>query len=152
METKTCPQCGAPVNVNETECKYCGAALPLTINPQAAPTFQQPVSTTNPQAAPIFQQPVSATIQQSQSSSQQLISDGIDPAWPIKSKTAAGVLAILLGGLGIHKFYLGKVGTGIIYLLFCWTYIPAVIGFIEGIVYLTSNDHNFQVKNHVRIN
>lgn len=44
------------------------------------------------------------------------------------------LLAIFLGGLGIHKFYAGKVGMGIIYILFSWTLIPSVIGFIEGIL------------------
>ncbi|MDW0116078.1 TM2 domain-containing protein [Sporosarcina thermotolerans] len=63
-----------------------------------------------------------------------------------KSKTAAGLLAIFFGGLGIHKFYLGRWGWGIIYLLFCWTYIPALIGLIEGIIYLVSNPHNFARK------
>ena len=42
-------------------------------------------------------------------------------------------------------------GMGILYLIFCWTGIPAVIGFIEGIIYLCSNSENFQLKNHVRI-
>lgn len=42
--------------------------------------------------------------------------------------------AILLGGLGAHKFYAGKAGQGILYLLFCWTYIPSLLGLIEGIV------------------
>lgn len=79
------------------------------------------------------------------------IDPGINPSWPIKSKGVAAILAIFLGGFGIHKFYLGKVGMGILYLLFCWTYIPAILGFIEGIVYLASNDHNFQIKNRVRI-
>ena len=32
----------------------------------------------------------------------------------MKSKVTAGVLAIVLGGLGIHKFYLGKIGMGIL--------------------------------------
>ncbi len=63
-----------------------------------------------------------------------------------KSKVTAGVLGILLGGIGVHKFYLGRWGWGIIYLLFCWTYIPAVIGFIEGLIYLFSNDESFAVK------
>jgi len=63
-----------------------------------------------------------------------------------KNKVAAGVLGILLGGLGIHKFYLGKTGTGILYLLFCWTFIPALIGLIEGIVYLVMSDEEFAAK------
>lgn len=49
-----------------------------------------------------------------------------------KSPTTAVLLALFLGGLGIHKFYLGKAGMGILYLLFCWTYIPAVIAFFEA--------------------
>lgn len=57
-----------------------------------------------------------------------------------KSKITAGVLAILLGGIGVHKFYLGKIGQGILYVLFCWTGIPALIGLIEGIIYLTMSD------------
>jgi len=63
-----------------------------------------------------------------------------------KSKTTAGILAMFLGGIGIHKFYLGKDWQGLLYLLFCWTYIPAIIGFIEGIVYLTMSDNEFEVR------
>ena len=53
------------------------------------------------------------------------------------NQVAYGILAILLGGFGVHKFYAGKVGMGILYLLFCWTCIPAVIGLIEGIIAFT---------------
>jgi TM2 domain-containing membrane protein YozV len=63
-----------------------------------------------------------------------------------RSKVAAGLLGIFLGGFGVHKFYLGRWGWGIIYLLLCWTYVPAIVGFIEGIVYLVSNDENFARK------
>jgi TM2 domain-containing membrane protein YozV len=63
-----------------------------------------------------------------------------------KSKVAAGLLGIFLGSLGIHKFYLGRWGWGVIYLLFCWTYIPGIVGFIEGIVYLLSSDESFARK------
>lgn len=51
------------------------------------------------------------------------------------SKIVAGLLAIFLGAIGIHKFYLGKTGQGFIYLIFCWTWIPAIIAFFEGISY-----------------
>lgn len=60
-----------------------------------------------------------------------------------KSKVAAGVFALLLGGLGIHKFYMGKTGQGLLYLLFCWTGIPALIALVEGILYLTESDEKF---------
>ena len=55
-------------------------------------------------------------------------------------------LLLILGGLGVHKFYLGNIKEGIIYLLFCWTFIPAVVGFIEGIIYLTMSDDAFERK------
>ncbi len=63
-----------------------------------------------------------------------------------KNKTAAGILGILLGGLGAHKFYLGSWGWGIIYILLIWTYIPSVVGLIEGIIYLTMDDHKFDAS------
>lgn len=64
----------------------------------------------------------------------------------MKNKTTAGILGILLGGLGVHKFYLDQPGLGILYLLFCWTFIPAVIGLVEGIIYLTMTDQDFNAK------
>lgn len=63
-----------------------------------------------------------------------------------KSKLAAALFALLLGGFGIHKFYLGRIGWGIVYLLFCWTFIPAIIGFIEGILLLVMSDQEFNQK------
>lgn len=63
-----------------------------------------------------------------------------------KSKVAAGVLAILLGDFGVHKFYLGQTGVGIIYLVFFWTFIPGLISIAEGIVFLTLSDADFAAR------
>lgn len=63
-----------------------------------------------------------------------------------KSKLVAALFALFLGGLGIHKFYLGMIGWGVVYLLFCWTFIPALIGFIEGIVLLAMTEEEFSRK------
>ena len=49
-----------------------------------------------------------------------------------KNPTAAVVLALLLGGLGAHRFYLNQIGIGILYLVFSWTFIPAIIAFFEA--------------------
>jgi len=62
-----------------------------------------------------------------------------------RNRIAAALFAIFLGGFGVHKFYLGKVGQGVIYLLFCWTFIPTIIGFVEGIIYLTKSDYEFAI-------
>jgi TM2 domain-containing membrane protein YozV len=63
-----------------------------------------------------------------------------------KSKLIAFLLAWFLGGFGAHKFYLGKSNQGVLYLLFCWTFIPSVIAFFEGIAYLASSDETFAKK------
>lgn len=63
-----------------------------------------------------------------------------------RNRIAAALFALLLGSLGIHKFYLGRIGQGILYVLFCWTFIPTIIGFIEGILYLTMSDAEFAQK------
>lgn len=152
MSANYCPQCGAPIDPGAGECKFCGEKLAQQqVNQQYNQQSQQLNNQQfNQQAAqqrsvqpqPIYvQQPVT----------QNIYTTAINPAWPVKSKVAAGLLAIFLGGLGIHKFYLGKVGMGILYLVFCWTYIPGIIAFVEGIIYLCSNDENFQLKHHVRL-
>ena len=52
------------------------------------------------------------------------------------NKVAYCLLALFLGGFGGHKFYAGKIGMGFVYLIFCWTYIPSIIAFIEFIIAL----------------
>jgi len=64
----------------------------------------------------------------------------------MKDKTTAAVLAFFLGGIGVHKFYLNKTTAGIIYLIFCWTLIPAIIAFVEFIMIITMNQHSFDEK------
>ena len=61
-----------------------------------------------------------------------------------KNRSMAIILALFLGGLGAHKFYLNRPGWGVLYLLFCWTLVPAVVSFVEALLYLTSNDEKFQ--------
>jgi len=69
-----------------------------------------------------------------------------------KEKLPAGLLAIFLGPLGIHLFYLGQTGWGIGYLLFGFLtcgygmVITSVLSMIQGIMYLCANDWDFQQK------
>ena len=63
-----------------------------------------------------------------------------------KTKVVAALFAFFLGGFGAHKFYLGNTGKGILYLVFCWTLIPSIVAFVEGILFLTMSDESFNQK------
>ncbi|MTH18019.1 TM2 domain-containing protein [Flavobacterium sp. LC2016-01] len=60
-------------------------------------------------------------------------------------KVVAGILGILLGAFGAHKFYLGYTKEGIIQLIISIVTcgMGGVIGFVEGIIYLTKPDDEF---------
>lgn len=60
-----------------------------------------------------------------------------------KSKIAAALFALLLGAFGAHKFYLGQIGLGFVYLLFFWTLIPGLVAIIEFVLLLTMKDDIF---------
>jgi TM2 domain-containing membrane protein YozV len=48
-----------------------------------------------------------------------------------KDATAAILLAFFLGSFGAHRFYLGDIGLGFLYLIFCWTLVPHLIALVE---------------------
>ncbi len=64
-------------------------------------------------------------------------------------RVVAGILGIILGSLGIHKFILGYTTEGIVMLLLtvitCGLggWLIGLIGLIEGIIYLTKSDEDF---------
>ncbi len=60
-----------------------------------------------------------------------------------KSRGTAAALALFLGGLGIHYFYLEQPGKGVMCLLFCWTFIPAVLGLLTAISIMSMDEDKF---------
>ena len=69
---------------------------------------------------------------------------GRRPAPQESKKVVAGILAILLGSFGVHKFFLGYTTAGLIQLALGLCFgIGGVIGIIEGIIYLTKSDEDF---------
>lgn len=86
--------------MENNSCGYCGykgetASEPVMSAAQQGQTAAQPQIIINNQAAPGL---------------------GMMQGVSRKSKTVALLLCIFLGGLGVHRFYVGKIGTGIIYL------------------------------------
>ncbi len=147
-----CANCGSEQPDQAKFCAFCGSALNSGIQQQN----QQRVTGQQNQQVPqinqemFYQQPQSQyqppqnqypiQYQGYQAPNQQYGQK------PKKDKVIAGILGILLGGFGVHKFYLGDIGLGILYLIFFWSGIPAIIGLIEGILYLVASDEEFQQK------
>lgn len=88
-----CPVCGAPMESDS--CNYCGYAGKRVGEPIVQQSIHEQVAVNNPSINNIR----------------------ITPGISRKSKTTAILLCIFLGYIGAHKFYVGKVGMGILYLL-----------------------------------
>ena len=136
-----CPSCGAAYVGDARFCASCGRPrVDLAVPEGPPPPPSAPVNTAWPSPPVGSPPPVPVTT-----------------AWPpppvgspplagtqgMKSRPVAAFLALILGSLGIHKFYLGRVGLGVLYLLFFWTYIPGIVGWIEGILYLRMSDEQW---------
>lgn len=101
------------------------------------------------QGAPIRGQRVDFEIMQNSHAANIYLIAGVSPFGQQigqKNRIVAALLAFFLGGFGAHKFYLGRIGWGIVYLIFCWTFIPTIVAFIEFIIYLTMSDEDFAKK------
>lgn len=118
-----CPVCGAPMET--ATCGYCG---------YAEKEENQSVSWENQQ---IPQQAASVPNQQPQIfvTNQYMTNPGIIPGVSQKSKMTALLLCIFLGGLGIHRFYVGKGGTGVLYL---FTFGLFGVGWFVDIIMIAS--------------
>ena len=60
-----------------------------------------------------------------------------------KNRSVSVGLALVLGGIGAHKFYLDKPGMGVLYMLFCWTGIPSIVGLFEAVRYIRMDEEEF---------
>lgn len=136
MNNIKCPSCGGQkatqISDHEYRCDYCGHTF-------SAPTALRNTQTSQQFASQSGFQQTNQTRPNSQSPFESRTANG-------KNRMTAAILAIVLGIFGVHHFYLGNTGKGILYLIFFWTYIPAIIGFIEGILFLTQSDEEFASK------
>lgn len=98
-----CPVCGAPMQ--DDTCGYCGHSEKKTAEPTAYATniSQQPIQPQVVQPQIVINNPPQNNM-------------GFTPGVSKKNKTVALLLCIFLGYFGAHKFYVGKVGMGILYL------------------------------------
>ena len=64
----------------------------------------------------------------------------------MKNRGITIILAFLLGSLGIHRFYLGQIGYGLIYLLLSVTGISTILALIDFILFLIMSEEEYNIK------
>jgi hypothetical protein len=62
-----------------------------------------------------------------------------------RNRMVAGVLALFLGGLGVHRFYLGQ-WWGVFYLLLCWTGLPMMVALAEAIAFFSADPQHWKSR------
>lgn len=98
-----CARCGAPRHPEKERCEYCGGYFPRSaVEPPAPP--ERP------------ERPLVVNVYQSGYQGQPAATPQALPISP-KNRWVAALLCWFFGYLGVHRFYVGKIGTGILYLL-----------------------------------
>jgi len=60
-----------------------------------------------------------------------------------RNRHVAAFLGLIMGWVGIQKFYIGQIGLGVLSAVFSWTFIPMIIGFIDFIRFMIMDDQEF---------
>lgn len=67
----------------------------------------------------------------------------------MKKKTTAGLLALFLGWAGVHRFYLGQTGLGVLYFFLMFFGVSFILGLIDAIVFFSMDEKEFERKYNV---
>ena len=62
-----------------------------------------------------------------------------------ESSTFLAFISIFFGGIGLHKAYLGKNLTFVMYFMFCWTLIPSVLCVVDAVKLMSMSDREFNL-------
>jgi TM2 domain-containing membrane protein YozV len=136
MYIHNCPECGKQYStqekVNRVKCPYCGAETNVSYG-QEQSNFQEQFRQFGDQASAAMDD---------------VFSNG--PSG--KSRGVAGLLALFLGGLGLHYFYMNKTNAGVVFLLATLLSCGAlgivthVISIIQAVLFFTSTQQEFEQK------
>lgn len=137
MYIHNCPECGKQYStqekVNRVKCPYCGAETNVSYSEQDGQQFQDQWRQFGDQASAV-------------------VDDVFSSGRSGKSRGVAGLLALFLGSVGLHYFYINKPNAGILFLvatlLTCGVLgvVTQIISIIQGVLFFTSSQEEFERK------
>lgn len=150
-DQKFCFSCGQTLHHSAANCPKCGAVQPMHTETPLSPLRTAAQQKVDAQALPahhVYCRGCGAGIHESAHTCPKCgaVQNSASNTQGGKDRVTAGLLAIFLGSFGAHRFYLGHIGLGFLYLIFFWTWIPGIVGLIEGIIYFTQNDNEFKAR------
>lgn len=126
---KKCPYCQEFIQDDAIKCRFCGSMLRLADQPQTPPPFGNVSGGGN---------------------DDYFVRNNAFDSDPVsgKSRGVAALLAIFLGGLGVHYFYLGKTAGGLLTILLSVVTcgIWQVLTLVQGILMLCMDNRSFDMK------
>jgi TM2 domain-containing membrane protein YozV/RNA polymerase subunit RPABC4/transcription elongation factor Spt4 len=147
---KFCHGCAKPIHVAAPACPFCGAPqahaeAPLAVHgPGALANGARAAQRVTSDQK--FCGKCGVVMHESAAACPQCGAQQATSLQSTKSRTTAIAFALLLGGIGGHHFYLGNNVRGFLYLIFCFTFVPAGIAMIEAIIWLCNSDAAFAAK------
>lgn len=138
---KRCPYCNEPVRDDATHCYKCGKPLPPTAYSRQ-PFGGSQYTNTPP---PPYSSPINTGFNPNEYFSR---NNAFDEGPEGKSRGVAAILAILLGGLGVQYFYLGKIWGGVLCILLTLVTcgLWEVVTLIQGVLMFCMNNAAFRQK------
>ena len=137
MYIHNCPECGKQYStqdkVNRVKCPYCGAETNVSYSEKDQPNYQEQWRQFGSQASAAMDD---------------VFSNGRSG----KSRGVAGLLALFLGSIGLHYFYLNKTSAGVLFLvatlLSCGILgiVTEIVSIIQGVLFFTSTQEEFERK------
>jgi TM2 domain-containing membrane protein YozV len=128
-----CEYCGYKSREKAVKCPLCGASLKMVEKVIADAYYENTKTKTTTHNTTYTKQ-----------------TNNYTPLLGEKNRIIAALLAFFAGSIGLHKFYMGNIASGIMYIMFWWTAIPSILSFIDGISLLcmTDSKFNYLVKKH----
>jgi hypothetical protein len=115
---KFCTHCGGQIEDDAKFCPKCGSRQDETIEAEVVDDNRNTS----------FQDNISQDLK----NATKFTGENVSPC----SRLVAALLAFFLGGLGIHRFYVGRTTSAVFMLIFFWTFIPSVIALIDFVLIL----------------